>query len=316
MTEKYRMRWMQRVALIRHNLHSAIRTNDFSYFKVLQAHMFTEGLDYVAELSTLHNDADAILRALDDLNVGLAFVSQDAFKTIYDNIRSSAGDDDGTRRAMLRVDVSQQKQITDFGVDKVVSSTTSLIENQPECVQDLVASVWIYGVTIVADAIQTSLIHMTMNELDDVLNDFIQLEYRWQTIQTAVEASVGALRGVLNFMSSSGSTNNSNTNDNASISSENGRRNSSIGSAGSWMRRFSTALSTHAMTGPPPTARNSIAQASPRDFSDSLSAACPTTIPNRKSIGRTLLEPIPHTPYIIEDDFGHETNAFEHSFAQ
>jgi hypothetical protein len=70
-----RIHWTQRVALVRHNLHSARRTNNFSFFQSLQDHALIEGTDHVALLySALGNDADGVLSTLDNLNAGVAYV--------------------------------------------------------------------------------------------------------------------------------------------------------------------------------------------------------------------------------------------------
>lgn len=78
-----KLHWTQRIALVRHNLHAARRTGDFTFFKTLQAHALIEGTDYVATLNdVLGDDADTVLSTLDNLNAGIAYVHQDAFKSI------------------------------------------------------------------------------------------------------------------------------------------------------------------------------------------------------------------------------------------
>lgn len=82
-----KLHWNQRVVLVRHNLHSARRTNDFSFFKSLQAHALIESTDHVALLySSLGDNADSVLSTLDNLSAGIAYVRQDAFKAVYDAV--------------------------------------------------------------------------------------------------------------------------------------------------------------------------------------------------------------------------------------
>lgn len=86
-----RLHWTQSIALIRHNLHGACRTGDFSFFKTLQANNFLEGSDHVANLSAiLDGDADHLLQVLDGLNTGIAYVHEDAFRNVYEEIKKAA----------------------------------------------------------------------------------------------------------------------------------------------------------------------------------------------------------------------------------
>lgn len=74
---RQQLHWTQRIALVRHNLHSARRTNDFTFFKSLQAHALLGGTDHVALLqSSLGDQADTVLSTLDNLNAGIAYVHQ------------------------------------------------------------------------------------------------------------------------------------------------------------------------------------------------------------------------------------------------
>jgi hypothetical protein len=310
-----RLSWMQRVALIRHNLHAACRTTDFTFFKALQASAFLESTDYVAMLTILMRDeADTILHGLDDLNAGLAYVHQDAFKNIYDNIRSSIAEEDGPRRAKTRVDLSQQKQITEFGIAKMVNAAIALIEQQPSHCQEAVANVWIIGATIMADSIQTCILQM--DKLEYMLDDFLLLEYSWQMVQTAVEASVSALRGVFSLMGTS----------DTSVSPTTGAvgsRAASISSnASSFIRRLSTVL-THstAPPAPPSSARSSINMGLVNTdvMRNSISAACPVAMPAMPAPPKRAshdpitfqrkLSTIPPTPFGMGD-----VNPFEMSF--
>jgi hypothetical protein len=296
---------MQRVSLIRHNLHAALRTDDFAFFKTIQAQAFLEGTDYVAIVSLMHDDADSILHAIEDLNLSLAYVYQDAFKSVYDSVRNSSADKNPrSRHAIVKVDISQQKQIVDIAVDKIVSSVSTLIEQQPESVRDVVASAWIVGVTVIADALQVCSLSFVKLEHLDRLDDFIHLEYSWQDVQTAVEGSVNALRGALHLMSTSSSP------DSRQKDVESGsRRSSSISSASSWIRRLSTAISNGVGASNPPSRRNSLSVPN----HDSLSAVCPS-VKRGAAIPPHNLETIPPTPGYLQDQHSAEVNPFELGF--
>jgi len=84
------LHWTQRIALVRHNLHSARRTNDFTFFKSLQAHALLEGTDHVALLqSSLGDQADTVLSTLDNLNAGIAYVHQGMYFRFTSRISGS-----------------------------------------------------------------------------------------------------------------------------------------------------------------------------------------------------------------------------------
>ena len=81
MSSNKQLHWTQRVALVRHNLHAARRSGDFHFFKTLQANGFVDGTNHVATLSEeLGDEADVVLASMDNLNAGLAYLYQDAFK--------------------------------------------------------------------------------------------------------------------------------------------------------------------------------------------------------------------------------------------
>jgi hypothetical protein len=311
-----RLHWMQRVALVRHNLHVASRTSDFTFFKTLQAHAFLEGTDYVAVLtSILDNDADTVLHTLDDLNAGMAYVHQDAFKAVYDNIRASAAEEFCVRRATTAVDVSQHKQVADFGIDKMANAAIALVESQPPHCQEAVANVWLIGATIIADAIQVC--NGEINKLENRVDDFILLEYSWQMVQTAVEASVSALRGVFNLMagSDSGSSmlNGERSMSGVSSTSDRGRSASVSSTTSSFIKRLSTVLS-HSPATPSNSARNSFSYSSPRDLRTSVTNSFPTNIPapapppESHAFPHRKLSTIPPTPFEVN------VNPFDISF--
>ncbi|KAG2168387.1 hypothetical protein JADG_008126 [Aureobasidium aubasidani] len=45
------LHWQQRIALVRHNLHAAHRSGDFTFFKTLQAQALFDNTNHVATLS-------------------------------------------------------------------------------------------------------------------------------------------------------------------------------------------------------------------------------------------------------------------------
>lgn len=197
-----KLHWSQRVALVRHNLHAARRCNDFTFFKTLQAHAVIDGTDHVSILHTaLGNDADSVLSTLDNLNAGIAYVHQDAFKAVYDGAKSAmykADNSPSSRRSLLRVDICQQRDLADLAIDKTANSAIQLIQNQPAHCQDAVANAWITGITIIADAVCVCL--NEMDQIEDCMDDFIRLEYSWGCIQSSVDAAISALRGIFSLM--------------------------------------------------------------------------------------------------------------------
>lgn len=315
-----RLHWTQRVALVRHNLHSARRTNDFSFFKSLQAHALIEGTDHVSTLyAALGDNADSVLSTLDNLNAGIAYVHQDAFKAVYDSLKNNLHNHDQTlesRRSMVRVDVFQQRDMADHAIDKTANSAINFIQAQPAHCQDAVANAWITGTTIMADAVNVCLNEMA--QVEEHIDDFIRLEYSWNCIQSSVDAAISALRGIFSLMAASNNTPSptpasapapqglfgrnlsisSSSSDNGAAS--NVSRNSSSASAFSLFKRaFSNA---HMI--PPPSARAArvgsvsipVPEANPRGFRASMSAACPTKMPTYNEHPHTILTTIPPTP--------------------
>jgi hypothetical protein len=107
-----RLHWTQRVASVRHNIHSARRTHNFNFFQSLQAYGLVEGTDHVAILyPALGDDAGGVLSTLDNLNAGITYVHQDAFKAVYDNQSIVS------RRSLVRVDICQQGDMADHAID-------------------------------------------------------------------------------------------------------------------------------------------------------------------------------------------------------
>jgi hypothetical protein len=329
--QKPRLHWTQRVALVRHNLHSARRTNDFSFFKSLQAHALIEGTDHVALLySALGDDADAVLSTLDNLNAGIAYVHQDAFKAIYDGAKSAmltSNQSLADRKSLMRVDVCQQRDMADHAIDKTANSAINYIEAQPAHCQDAVANAWITGTTIMADAVCVCL--NEMSQLEHNLDDFIRLEYSWNCIQNSVDAAVSALRGIFSLMAPTNSNAVTISNPtppppqqglfgrNLSVSSFTGSEHG--GTASTRSRQSSTASAfnlikrafSHGQTQPQHMAKGrsgsfamSVPEANARGFRASMSAACPTKMPTFGEHPHTILTTIPPTPAVVENEGG------------
>lgn len=321
--KKQLLHWTQRVALVRHNLHCASRSGDFTFFKTIQAAGLIEGTNHVATLSaSLGDDADTICAAMDNLNAGLAYVHQDAFKNVYDHLKNSKRegnrDEDNSK---LYVDITMQKNMADMAIDKMSSSAVALINNQPERVQGLAANVWITGATIVADAMQIAL--QEMDHLELKLDDFIRLEESWNTVKASVVCAITGLKGVFSLMDPSNP---------ATPDSKASTRSASIASASSAMfRRLSNAFtpvvgsspahsrnasfsSTHsqssnnfanfARNGSVSSLQSSPVYRTPNYVRNSVSAGCPTSMPGHGGdLGgyqQHKLSTIPPTPAFEE----------------
>ncbi|KAK5169872.1 uncharacterized protein LTR77_005850 [Saxophila tyrrhenica] len=301
-----RLHWTQRIALVRHNLHAASRSGDFHFFKNLQAAGLIEGVNHIATLAEeLGDDADLVSIALDNLNAGLAYVHQDAFKNAYENFKSDTrGSDDGkdSDRSKVYVDITMQKNMADMAIDKMTSSAIALINQQPENAQDAAANAWITGTTIIADCMEVALLQMDM--LDAKLDDFIRMEDSWNTVRASVVCAVTGLKGVFRLMDQSSPQN----------SQKPSPRNSSVASASSAVfRRLSNAFAS----GPPSnhSRQSSVASASatmrspsisstgpvyrtPNYVRNSVSAGCPTSLPFHVDLERKKLSMIPPTPAV------------------
>lgn len=329
-----RLHWTQRIALVRHNLHAARHTNDFTFFKTLQAHAIIDGTDHVAILHTILSDnADSILSTLDNLNAGIAYVHQDAFKAVYDGAKSTmykADNSPSSRRALLRVDICQQRDMADHAIDKTTNSAINLIQAQPVHCQDAVANAWITGTTIISDAVCVCL--NEMDNIEDSMDDFIRLEYSWSSIQNSVDAAISALRGIFSLMATSSqnipsapramSVSSGVSEGGASIRS----RQSSIASGFGLLKRAFT--HGHNMLPPPPPPKSlrtgslpALPDSNSRGLRLSMSAACPTRMPNYSDHPHTMLSTIPPTPSVHEtparetmSPFEKKNDYFTHSF--
>lgn len=315
--------WTQRVALIRHNLHAACRTGDFSFFKILQANAFLQGTDYVAILTAALNDeADSVINTLDKLNAGIAYVFQDAFKSVYDNVKGIAighQDDIEAVKTRVRIEVIEQIQRADFALDRIVDSAIALAQLQPQEHQHAVACTWILGVTIVTDAVSVCV--REMMSIDGYLKAFTRgehnrVEHSWTSVQVCVESSVTAVRGILNLMAVDENT------------EEFKRRSSSSVSALQMFRKLSTAIGGLHLSNPPPpykasrsasTASTRMSSISTQSSPSALRTCFSNTVPTKvgmtprhsvgntsmnsmhKANGMTSLAPIPATPGIANE---------------
>jgi hypothetical protein len=323
------LHWQQRIALVRHNLHAAHRSGDFTFFKTLQAQALFDNTNHVATLSaTLGDDADSVLSGLDDLNASIAHVHEDAFRNVYNSLKtylheSHAANGECDEKSKVFVDVQMQKQMADHAIDRATSSAISLIQQQPSSVQDTAAAVWITGTTIIADSIEIVLKHLSA--LESNMHDFIRLEESWNEVKTSVGHSVSALKGVFSLMS--GETEPESPTVGASS------RSSSF--SGTMFRRFSNAFSVAPASGARSSShgslpgsrsgslstqghhvRSSSFQAfddnARHNFRNSVSFACPTSLPSGQGWRHTALDTIPPTP--ATGDIGdEEVNPFDTS---
>lgn len=317
------LHWQQRIALVRHNFHSARRNGDYTFFKAIQAHAFVQGTDYVATLTAaLGSDADAVFTTLDNLNAGIAYVFQDAFKKVHDNLKTlmmgnSEKDYEGMK-AQLHVDVEQEIQRADFAIDRVVNSAIALIQLQPTEHQADVACAWILGATIMTDSVSVSM--HELDRVDSCIGDFIKLENSWSTVQSSVDSAITALRGILNLMATDDANDNTSSNNAANTASPM-----------TMLRKFSTVLgySAQASQPPPPPYKkcrtasvspsatslappsSTSSRVSPSLLRQSFAHAIPTKLPNmprpnlaiNSNFGSTNLETIPGTPGVMNEGF-------------
>ncbi|KAF2718186.1 hypothetical protein K431DRAFT_275394 [Polychaeton citri CBS 116435] len=303
------LHWTQRIALVRHNLHCASRSRDFTFFKTLQAAGLMEGTNHVATLSaSLGDEADSLLAAMDDLNAGLAYIHQDAFQNVYDSlkncIRSTENDDKEQKacRSRIYVDTAMQKNMADMAIDKMTSSAVTLINQQPIHIQEEAANVWITGITIVADSIEISL--RQMDSLEDKCEDFIRLEDSWDSVRSAIAFSIIALKGVFNLMGNSANNDNRTT-----------KANSVTSLPGNWMRKLSTTFSgssglvsgtssrTSSISSQASTAPSFPQYRTPQYYRLSVSNGCPISMPEKPVFfDHHKLSTIPPTPAAEDDE--------------
>lgn len=203
-----KLHWLQRVALVRHNLHIASSTGDFTFFKTLQANYFCTEVDHAANLrALLGEDAEIVLANLDKSNAVIGFVHEDSFKKIFDLARASvsrrsidsrrSGDEDA--RAAFNSSIIDQRRIADSAIDKMVESAISCISQLPLAAQDDAAEIFMTGATFIADAMQICL--LKMSSFEHANGDFARHDNTWTHVQLVVGSAVSALKGVFTLMS-------------------------------------------------------------------------------------------------------------------
>lgn len=329
------LHWTQRMALVRHTLHSASRSGDFTFFKTLQAAGMMEGTNHVAVLSDeLGDDADTVLAAMDNLNAGLAYVHQDAFQNLYDSLKNTIREaQDGecsmdSRLAKLYVDTTLQRNMADMAIDKMTNSAVALINQQPENVQETAANVWITGATIIADCMEITL--HELESLDMKLEDFIRIEESYNTVKASVVSAVTGLKGVFSLMDQP-------TFPTSATSSTSGRSASIASASAGMFRRLSSAFapstpssrassvtslgaSPHSRSGSMSAFHNGIGSFStsapiyrtPNYVRNSVSAGCPTSMPPPNmqfDFKQHKLSTIPPTPAVDENLDPFDTSA-------
>ncbi|KAI9653624.1 MAG: hypothetical protein M1821_006971 [Bathelium mastoideum] len=292
-----KLQWTQRVALIRQNLHSASRTGDFTFFKTLQAQAFFEGTDYVATLTAAAgDDADFVISTIDNLNAGIAYCHQDAFKNVYDRAKEiiASEQDFQAKRASIRVDISQQKQMAEFAIDKMANSAISVIEQQAPGSRDAVAHVWVTGTTIIADAIEVCL--MKINDVEYSMDDLIGLEDSYNVVKNAVGSGISALKGIFSLM----------TSDPNAPNKERIQPTTASSYAKGVFRRFSNAVSIGPVHNATPPISPTRAVHTPSSLRASISLSNPTTMPSNPAAARIAphltLNVIPGSP-AVDDEY-------------
>lgn len=304
------LHWTQRVALVRHNLHSASRSGDFHFFKTLQANGFMEGTNHVATLSEeLGDEADVVLASMDNMNAGLAYLHQDAFKNVYENLKNSVREEDKeVDKSNLYVDITMQRNMADMAIDKIASSALALIQQQPAQAQDAAANVWITGATVVADCLEVTL--KELNEIEGKIDDFIRLEESWNAVKASVVSSVTVLKGVFRLMDPSSPQDQQKSPRSSSIVSASGvmlRRLSSAFSGPSSSSRSSSVVSASALPSGTHARNSSISftgpvYRTPSYVRNSVSNGCPTSLPPSMDFEHHKLSLIPPTPSSVMDD--------------
>lgn len=272
------LHWTQRIALVRHNLHSASRSGEFGFFKALQAAGLMEGTNHFATLTaTMGDDADTLLAAMDNLNGGLAYIHQDAFENVYENLKKSIREDGKNDRAKMYVDITMQKSMADQAIDKLSNSAISLLYQQPAQIQEQAANVYIAGLTLVADCVEVVI--KQLNSIDTKMDDFIRLEDSWNTVKGFVVAANASLKGVFYLM------------DTTDPQGDKAVPSNGIASAGSAMfRRLSTAFQSPPSSPPKAARSSSVVTAgapmlsvpvyrTPDYVRNSISQSCPTRVP-------------------------------------
>ncbi|KAL9056893.1 MAG: hypothetical protein Q9162_002664 [Coniocarpon cinnabarinum] len=211
MTVNKSLHWTQRLALVQHNLHAASRTGNFNFFSNLQSAHYLHGTDYIARLNvSLDGEADKLIAVLDSLNSGIAWSHEEAFKTVHDGLKEAASSVDATEEDgemhqqslhdRLNANITAQRAYADGTIDKLMSTASTQIQQQPLHVQEDAAMAFMLGTTFIADAVQVCLDQL--NTLESCSQDVImaRADSAYALVRFAVSAAVSALKGVLNMM--------------------------------------------------------------------------------------------------------------------
>ncbi|KAH7053233.1 hypothetical protein B0J12DRAFT_784785 [Macrophomina phaseolina] len=126
----------------------------------------------------------------------------------------------------------------------MINSAITMINAQPLNSQEEAANVWIWGTTFVADAMEVCLAQIDAIEV--CLDDFIRLENAWSVVQSAVGASIGAIKGIFNLMAPC-----------EAPEAQQHRSEATEGTVRSMLRRMSTAM-TSGMNSAAPSRRQSV----------------------------------------------------------
>lgn len=178
----------------------------------------------------------------------------------------------------------QQIQRADFAIDRIVNSAIALIQLQPAEHQTDIACAWILGATIIADAVGVCL--REIRDVEGCVGDFIRLENSWATVQSSVESSVAALRGILNLMAVDEHTEEFKRRSSSSVSNM----------GGGLFRKFSTAvgLGGGPPPPPPPYRKSRTGSQASTHFSSISSESNPSAL--RRSFVNAIPTRMPKTP--------------------
>jgi len=267
-----------------------------------------EATNHSATLSAaLGDDADSVLAAMDNLNEGLAYVHQDAFKKVYDSLKNTMRDEDKEADlSKLYVDITMQKNTADMAIDKMTSSAIALITQQPEDAQDEAANVWVTGATLISDCMEITL--REMDNIENKLDDFIRMEEAWNNVKASVVCAITGLKGVFSLMDQTSPQSEKPNTRSASIASTSSAmlrrlsnaftpstvphsRSPSVSSVQSNFANFSRngSVSSH----------SSAVYRSPNYVRNSVSNGCPTSMPT-SNFEHHKLGTIPPTPAFEE----------------
>lgn len=236
------LQWKQRLAFVRHNLHTASITRDFSFFKCLQAFSLINASDHLSTLTSILGDddgqADSLILTLDKFNTVIACVHEDAFRNVYDSVRATFSDKpkkEKERQMLYHTEAASQRQMASNSIDKMFNSAVDAIRQHPQASQDSAAHVFITGCTFTAVAMEVALAEL--ENIGQNLNDSSRLDSSWAVVQAAVAQTVSGMKGVFKLMADS---------DNGTVEEPQQKRHERSGSvdgyAKSMLRRMSTAL--------------------------------------------------------------------------